>query len=96
MAEIKSVGVLSVAKINGLIGVVFGLIIGIFYAGLGSLMMAFAPAAGTGMLMSLGFAAIIIAPIVYGLFGFISGAVGAWLYNLFAAWVGGIELELKK
>ncbi len=96
MAEIKKVGVLSVAKINGLIGVVMGLIMGIIYALVGTLMIAFASTKGSGILAGLGFTAIIIMPIIYGLIGFVGGAVGAWLYNLFAGLVGGIEIELKK
>jgi hypothetical protein len=27
--------------------------------------------------------------------GFVMGAIGALLYNLFAKWVGGFELELE-
>jgi hypothetical protein len=27
--------------------------------------------------------------------GFVSGAIGALLYNLFARWVGGFELEME-
>jgi hypothetical protein len=33
-------------------------------------------------------------PLLYGAFGFVGGAIGALLYNLFAKWVGGFELEL--
>jgi len=43
-----------------------------------------------------GAAAIIILPIMYGIFGFIGGAIGAWIYNLVAGWIGGIEIELEK
>lgn len=33
-------------------------------------------------------------PIMYAVMGFISGLLGAFLYNLVAKWVGGIEIEL--
>ena len=34
-------------------------------------------------------------PVLYGAMGFVSGAIGALLYNLFARWVGGFELEME-
>jgi hypothetical protein len=37
----------------------------------------------------------ILFPILYGLMGFAAGAIGALLYNLFAKWLGGIELQLQ-
>ena len=46
-------------------------------------------AAGVGIGMSLIFA--VLAPIIYGVLGFIFGALGALIYNLVASWVGGIE-----
>jgi hypothetical protein len=39
--------------------------------------------------------AIVIGPIVYGIFGYIFAAIGCWLYNLVASWTGGIELTLE-
>ena len=43
-----------------------------------------------------GWIGIIIFPIFYGVLGFLTGAVGAWVYNLLAKWIGGVELELTK
>jgi hypothetical protein len=34
-------------------------------------------------------------PIMYGLIGFIGGAIGALLYNIFSNLVGGIEIEVE-
>jgi hypothetical protein len=34
-------------------------------------------------------------PLLYGAMGFVSGAIGALLYNALAKWVGGFELELE-
>lgn len=34
-------------------------------------------------------------PIFYGILGFIMGAIGAALYNLFAKWIGGIEVQVQ-
>jgi hypothetical protein len=34
-------------------------------------------------------------PFLYAFFGFISGVIGAWIYNLVAGWIGGIEVEIE-
>ncbi|MFC2041724.1 hypothetical protein ACFLTY_05345 [Chloroflexota bacterium] len=39
---------------------------------------------------------IILAPIFYGVWGFICGVISAALYNLFARRVGGIKVELEQ
>ena len=98
MHIVKSVGVLSVAKIFGmiygciaLIFVPFFLIIGVIGSFAGSLTgESHNPFAGI-----FGIVLAILMPVFYGAFGFIGGAIGAFLYNLFAKWVGGFELELE-
>jgi len=95
MQIIKSVGVLSVAKIMGALYAVLGLIAIPFFllAGLvGSMVPNQSgqnPFAGFGIVFAL------MAPIFYGVLGFIFGAIGAFLYNLLAKWIGGIELHLQ-
>jgi hypothetical protein len=44
--------------------------------------------------LGFGIAFAILAPVLYGLMGFVTGGIGALLYNLLARWVGGFELEL--
>jgi len=103
MAEkkvIKRIGILSYAKISCILSAVLGLIVGIFYAIIGVFIGATAVtgAAGepsAGLVAGLGIAAIIVTPIIYGIMGFISGVIIAWLYNLVAKWVGGVELDLE-
>jgi hypothetical protein len=94
MHIIKSVGVLSVAKIMGMIygciGLVFApmfLLIGLMGSALGQRN---SPLAG---IFGVGFA--VLMPVFYGVLGFIAGLIGALLYNLFARWVGGFELEME-
>lgn len=97
LMKVKKIGVLSVAKIYGAIGAVIGLIIGFFIALFSILLGAFAGKM-TGMSIAfagLGVFAIIAVPIFYGLILFIAGAVGAWIYNIFAGWVGPVEIELE-
>jgi hypothetical protein len=96
MHVVKSVGVMSVAKISGLVYGFLGLIAVPFFliAGLAG---SFAsqdksafPFAGT-----IGFVFAVLAPLLYGGMGFVTGAIGALIYNLVAKWVGGFELELS-
>jgi hypothetical protein len=42
-----------------------------------------------------GIGAIIIFPILYGCIGFVATLVAAWLYNVVAGLVGGIEMEIQ-
>ncbi|WP_211454922.1 DUF3566 domain-containing protein [Collimonas antrihumi] len=37
-----------------------------------------------------------ILPFLYAIFGFIFTAIGAWIYNLIAKWVGGIEFTVSE
>ncbi|HWY21071.1 MAG TPA: hypothetical protein VNX26_07605 [Candidatus Acidoferrum sp.] len=94
MHIIKSVGVLSVAKIMGMIYGCMGLIFVPFFLLIGLMGSALgqqnSPLAG---IFGVGFA--VLMPVIYGLIGFIAGLIGALLYNLFARWVGGFELELE-
>lgn len=95
MHIVKSVGVMSVAKMMGLIYGCLGLIFVPFFllAGLGGMFAlnskdAF-PFAG-----AVGIAFTVAAPLLYGVMGFVSGVIGALIYNLVAKWVGGFEVEL--
>ena len=50
--------------------------------------------AGIGGLIG-GVAALLILPVMYGVFGFIGGLIIAVLYNLVAGMAGGIQLDLE-
>lgn len=41
----------------------------------------------------LGFA--ILFPLIYAAMGFVLGIIGAFIYNLVAKWIGGIEVEVE-
>src|SRR5262245_33790015 len=101
--RIKRIGIGSAAKLSGAIygalGLIFGLIFGLFSLvgmGLASRIAADsaeAPPAFLGALFGVG--AIVLFPLLYGVMGFIMGAISAALYNLFAGWVGGLEVDLE-
>jgi hypothetical protein len=93
MHIVKSVGVLSMAKIMGLIQACMGLIFAPFFLLIGML----GSLAGQDKNPFAGVVGVFLAllmPVMYGAIGFIVGAIGALLYNLFAKLVGGIELDL--
>jgi hypothetical protein len=93
MPVVQRIDILSVAKIGALFGLVMGIVWGIFYGMLAAAMLGrFAPGFGA---MG-GIALLIIMPVCGIIMGFIMGAVHAFLYNVFAGWVGGIRLEFKE
>jgi hypothetical protein len=101
MTKIKKVGVLSLAKVQGLLGAIMGLIVGILFGlmfGLMGLTAGSGEEAAFGLLFGAGFGilGLIMFPIIYGVLGFISGLILASLYNIVASWVGGLEIELEE
>ena len=93
---IKRIVPLSLAKIAGtlyaIMGLIFGCIVSLIAVagGFSSDESAFA---GFGAMVGAG--AIIILPIFYGALGFVVTLIGAWIYNVLAGVVGGIELDVQ-
>ena len=94
MQVIKSVGVLSVGKVMGLLYAAIGLIIVPFFL-LISAMQALSGKAGAEFGLAMAIVMTILLPVVYGVFGFIGGVIMAFLYNLIAGRIGGIEIDLN-
>jgi hypothetical protein len=95
---IKQVGALSCARIAGTLYAILGLFIGaiISLLGIAGAFGAQNIEGGAGLAGAfMGIGAVIMAPIIYGCFGFVSALIGAWLYNLLAGIVGGIEIEVQ-
>lgn len=100
---IRKVGVLSLGKLMAVMYAGIGLVIGGLYALFavlgGGAMMAMGgeseSAPGGGMMIVMGLAAIVIAPIFYGVLGFIGGVISAFFFNLAAKYTGGLDLEVQ-
>lgn len=101
--RIRKVGVLSAAKMYGAIALVMSLLISIPY---GLIIILYSLIGGGALGGEAGFAigggGIVVGilvmvglPIMYAIIGFVGGAIGALLYNLFAGFVGGIEIEVE-
>jgi len=94
MQRITSVGVLSCAKISGVLYACMALLF-IPFALLGGLASMATQqtngAIGGAVIMVLG----ILAPVLYGAMGSVIGAISAFVYNLIAKRLAGIEIQLE-
>jgi hypothetical protein len=93
---IKRIGPLSAAKITGTLYALLGLIAGGIVS-LISMLGGFASASPEGAALGalFGMGAIVLFPLLYGGGGFLATLLGAWLYNLVAGFVGGVEMDIQ-
>jgi len=92
MTTLTAIGVLSLAKLLAGIMASVGLIAGVLYAGIGAIYDIRRVGLNPGS--ALACLAIIGMPILFAVAGFSVGALGAFLYNLVAAKVGGMAVSL--
>lgn len=97
MTTIRRIDVMSAAKMYGALLAAVGLLIGAFislFAILGASIAAANDEGGAVLGLLFGAGAIVVMPIMYGIMGFVGGAIQAFIYNVIAARVGGIQVEL--
>ncbi|MBU0957695.1 MAG: DUF3566 domain-containing protein [Nanoarchaeota archaeon] len=97
MSEFKKFGVLSVGKVLAIFGIILGLVYGVL---MGVTSTKLTPALiGTDpqlqFVSMLGWAAIIVMPIIMAAIYFVIGVLSAFIYNLIASRFGGIKIQLK-
>jgi hypothetical protein len=95
MATLKKIGVLSSSKLLAVLMAIVGLIAGILYSFGGAIYDVFTTGS-VNLGTALAFLALIGMPLIFAVPGFIVGAIGAFLYNLVAGWVGGIEMDFDQ
>jgi hypothetical protein len=86
----------SCAKVSALLYALIGFVIGALLSVVslvGAVAAEDAPGAAFGMASGIG--AIIVLPLLYGTFGFLGTLLAAWLYNVAAGFVGGIEIDVR-
>lgn len=91
MKEVKKIGVVSLAKI----GTLFGLLIGI--VGYLAMVLAGSLASQAGIQLanvSFSWSGLIYAALAYALIYFLAGILTAVFYNLFASWIGGVKIDI--
>lgn len=82
------IGPLSAAKVVAVLYAIFGLVMGAFFS------VAALLRADGGVAPRWGVAAVVVFPVLYGVGGFVVTLIAAWLYNVVAGAVGGVELDL--
>jgi len=102
MATLKRIGPGSAFKVGlvtyAILGLVIGACMALFWMIAGSLGGLAGSGAGAGakaLGFGMGLGAIIIVPIAYGILGGIGAAIGAFIYNLAAGWIGGLEVDIS-
>ena len=93
---VRSIGVLSFAKAYAVIMAAFGVVGGLFMSLTALLGVAGAGGDATAGILGIlfGVDSLIFFPLFYGILGFVGGALMAWVYNVAASVVGGIQLNL--
>ncbi|MDD1718794.1 MAG: hypothetical protein LUQ25_01920, partial [Methanoregulaceae archaeon] len=79
MTILKSIGVMSLAKIFAVLGAIMGFIAGVIFALLSLALGPLMNTANVFPMAGIGIAAIVVFPIMYAIFGFIAGAIEAFL-----------------
>lgn len=93
---LKRIGPVSCAKIVGTLYAILGIVIGVVVSLAvlaGGIASNVSRNAALGTIIGAG--AVVFFPILYGVIGFVASLIGAWLYNVIAGLVGGIEMDLQ-
>ena len=104
MSKLKRVRLFSLAKFQAVLMALVGLVAGILYSFGGFIIDVLVSAGwitssetpGLSYGTALAFLALIGMPIIFATVGFAVGLIEAFLFNLFARWFGGIELDLEQ
>jgi len=89
MAQVRSFGIYQTAKFIGVLYAALSAVIAVPFALIGG-----ALAIASGKPEGAAIFLIVFAPIAYGVIGFLSAGLAAWVYNFVAARIGGIELDI--
>jgi hypothetical protein len=103
---IRRVNPWSLARVFGMLQACMGLVVGLMFSvvslvigvgiGQADADLHALPFGGAAMGALFGIGAAIFLPIVYGVIGFVTGALGALIYNLVAGAIGGIEIDVDE
>jgi hypothetical protein len=91
--RIKSISPLQLGKMLAILYGFMGLIFIPFFL-IMSFVASLMPAPQCSGMMAFGIGFTLFMPVISAAFGFIFGALTAWIYNVVAKWVGGIEVEV--
>jgi hypothetical protein len=92
--RIKRFSPLQLGKMLAVLYGLMGLIFLPFFL-IASLVSSHLPAHQRVGVMALGIGFAVCFPFIYAAMGFVFGVIGAWIYNIVARWIGGIEVEVE-
>ncbi len=92
--RLKSIAPLQLGKMLALLYGIMGAIFCPFFL-LMSLVASHGPTPQRVGVLAFGTGFALMLPFIYAAFGFIGGIVSAFIYNLIAKWIGGIEVEVE-
>ncbi len=102
MQTITKIGVISLAKILGMSGLIVGLIAGVIYGGILILLGIAGAASGEEEAATFALAGVggglmvmVVVPIFYGGMSFVVGLIYGLVINLVLSLAGGLELEIR-
>lgn len=99
--QLKRIDVTSAARTLGAVNAGLGTFMGLFLALSGLTGAGGAPPDGASGLFAVlrpavvALVTLVLVPILYGLLGLLAGAFSAWLYNVSARHLGGLEVEVE-
>lgn len=94
MVVLKRIGVLSTAKISGAVELVSGLAFAVLLLLAGGAAVAFV-GPSLAIFTNMGLLVLIVLPLAACLAGFFGNGVFAFIYNVFASWLGGVVFDIK-
>lgn len=100
--EIKKIDIWSVVKISFFIYGIFGLLFGLFYAAMLTMLGGFLSQMGgefgflRGMTGAIGIFGALFMALFYAVLGAVATAIVTWIYNLLAKGLGGIRFDLEQ
>ncbi len=94
MVRLRSIGVLSSAKIFAVVQAAIGILFGFFFLLFGIVGAAIAPSRHKFGIVGVVVIAVLM-PFFYAVLGFVMGAIWAFVYNLASQSFGGLELEFE-
>jgi len=94
MVRLRSIGVLSSAKIFAVVQTAIGILVGFLFLLFGIVGAAIAPGRQKFGMLGIVLLAVLM-PVFYAVLGFVMGAIWAFVYNLAANAFGGLELEFE-
>ena len=94
MTVLKRISPASAFKVGLVVYGILGLILGVICSLIAVSGVHFASHRHMPIASRFGIFAVILCPILYGIFGAVAAAIGSAIYNLAAGWVGGVEVDI--